>query len=64
MPEETDSTVTVRVEQLVTALTNIQNWCGVVRDALMGLDPKMEIQVTQSVQDAILKGPPQGAGIC
>lgn len=60
VPDNGESVVKIRVEHLVAALTNIQSWCGVVRDALMKLDPNTEIEVSQATQDIMLKGPPQG----
>ena len=56
--------VTVKVENLVTALTNIQTWCGVVCDALKQLDQGTVITVPQGVYDGLLKGPAQSAGGC
>ncbi len=60
MPEEK----VVKVEHLVTALSNIQYWCGVVRDALLQLNQNQEITVPEAVHDDMVKTPPQNIGGC
>ena len=62
MPDQ--EPVTVKVEHLVTTLTNLQKWCGVVCDALKQLDQDMVISVSQDTYDEIIKGPAQNLGGC
>lgn len=60
MPEET----TLKVENVIIALNNIEKWCHQLALALEGLGRDTEIKIQPELHTEIIKAPPQGMTDC
>jgi hypothetical protein len=57
-------TTTVKVENLIITLKNIEKWCAAVAQALEAHGRDQAIAVPPEVHEMILGKPPQAAGEC
>ena len=51
---------TLKVEHVINSLKNMQEWCGVLIQALEGLGREQEFTVSRDLHDNVIKGPRQG----
>ena len=60
MPEQQ----TLKVENIIIGLNNIEKWCHDLALALEGLGRETEFKLPPEVYDSIVKAPPTGMGSC
>lgn len=55
---------TIKVENIIIALKNMEQWCKALAQSLEGLGRSTPISVTPDVGEAITGKPPLGLGTC